>query len=240
MKEVTYPLAFAAGVLSFLSPCVLPLVPSYVSFITGMSFEELTSAADKARVRRLTITNSIAFILGFSVVFIALGASTSYVGQLFRQYQDEIRIVGGILVIIFGLFIMGLFRMDFLMREKKFRLGGRPSGYLGAFTVGLVFSAGWTPCIGPILGSILLYATSQGSTTLGLKLLSIYSLGLALPFLLSALAINTFLSYSKTIQKFMKPIMFLSGLVLIAFGVLLLMDKVSQLSTYFPDLGIDL
>jgi cytochrome c-type biogenesis protein len=240
MTEVTYPLAFAAGVLSFLSPCVLPLVPSYVSFITGMSFEELTEEADKARIRRLTITNSLAFVLGFSVVFIALGASTSYVGQMFRLYQDEIRIVGGVLVIIFGLFIMGLFKMDFLMREKKFHLQGRPSGYLGVFVVGLVFAAGWTPCIGPILGGILLYATSQGSTALGLKLLSIYSLGLAIPFLLSALAINSFLSYSKKIQKYMRAIMLVSGLVLIAFGVLLLTDKVSELANYFPDLGIEL
>ncbi len=240
MTEVTYPLAFAAGVLSFLSPCVLPLVPSYVSFITGMSFEEMTKETDKARVRRLTIVNSVAFILGFSVVFVALGASTSYIGQLFRQYQDEIRVVGGVVVILFGLFIMGYFRLDFLMREKKFHLQGQPSGYFGVFVVGLVFAAGWTPCIGPILGGILLYATSQGSTALGLKLLSIYSLGLAIPFLLSALAINSFLCYSKTIQRYMKGIMFVSGLVLIAFGVLLLTDKVSQLATYFPDLGIDL
>jgi len=240
MNEVTYPLAFAAGVLSFLSPCVLPLVPSYVSFITGMSFEELTCDADRARVRRLTITNSLAFVMGFSVVFIALGASTSYVGQLFREYQDLLRVAGGILVIVFGLFIAGLFKLDFLMREKKLHLQGRPSGYLGAFAVGLVFSAGWTPCIGPILGGILLYATSQGSTALGLKLLAMYSLGLAVPFLLSALAINSFLCYSKLIARHMRPIMLLSGLVLIAFGVLLLMDKVSELAGYFPDFGIDM
>jgi cytochrome c-type biogenesis protein len=240
MTEVTYPLAFLAGVLSFLSPCVLPLVPSYISFITGMSFEEMTEAADTRRVRLLTITNSLAFVLGFSVVFIALGASTSYVGQLFRQYQDEIRIAGGVLVIIFGLFIAGLFKPGFMMKEKKFHLTGRPSGYMGAFVVGLVFAAGWTPCIGPILGGILLYATSQGSMALGFKLLSVYSLGLALPFLLSALAINTFLSYTKVLNRYMKPIMLLSGLVLIAFGVLLLMDKVSEVATYFPDIGINL
>ena len=240
MTEVTYPLAFLAGVLSFLSPCVLPLVPSYISFITGMSFEEMTEAADTGRVRLLTITNSLAFVLGFSVVFIAMGASTSYVGQIFRQYQDEIRVAGGVLVIIFGLFIAGLFKPGFMMKEKKFHLSGRPTGYLGAFVVGLVFAAGWTPCIGPILGGILLYATSQGSMALGFKLLSVYSLGLALPFLLSALAINTFLSYTKVLNRYMKPIMLLSGLVLIAFGVLLLMDKVTELARYFPDIGINL
>ncbi len=240
MTEATYPLAFLAGVISFLSPCVLPLVPSYLSFITGMSFEEMTEAADTRRVRLLTITNSLAFVLGFSVVFIAMGASTSYVGHIFRQYQDEIRVAGGVLVIIFGLFIAGLFKPGFMMKEKKFHLTGRPSGYLGAFVVGLVFAAGWTPCIGPILGGILLYATSQGSTALGFKLLSVYSLGLALPFLLSALAINTFLSYTKVLNRYMKPIMLLSGLVLIAFGVLLLMDKVTELARYFPDIGINL
>jgi len=240
MTEVTFPLAFLAGVLSFLSPCVLPLVPSYISFITGMSFEEMTEAADTRRVRLLTITNSLAFVLGFSVVFIAMGASTSYVGHIFRQYQDEIRVAGGVLVIIFGLFIAGLFKPGFMMKEKKFHLTGRPTGYLGAFMVGLVFAAGWTPCIGPILGGILLYATSQGSMALGFKLLSVYSLGLALPFLLSALAINTFLSYTKVLSRYMKPIMLLSGLVLIAFGVLLLMDKVTELAGYFPDIGINL
>jgi cytochrome c-type biogenesis protein len=241
MTEVTYPLAFAAGVLSFLSPCVLPLVPSYVSFITGMSFEELTSeGADTSRVRLLTITNSLAFILGFSVIFIALGASTSYVGMLFREYQEQIRIVGGVLVILFGLFITGVFKTDFLMRERKFHISGTPSGYLGTFAVGIVFAAGWTPCIGPILGGILLYATSQGSTALGLKLLAMYSLGLAIPFFISALAINTFLSYSKSLRRHMRPIMILSGLVLIAFGVLLLMDKVSRLATYIPDIGAEL
>jgi len=239
MNEVTYPLAFAAGVLSFLSPCVLPLVPSYVSFITGMSFEELTQGADTSRIRKLTILNSLAFIFGFSMVFIALGASTSFIGQVFREYQDQIRIAGGILVIFFGLFIAGVFKMNFLMREKKFHMSGRPSGYLGTFLVGVVFAAGWTPCVGPILGGILLYATSQGSATLGLKLLAMYSLGLAIPFFLSALAINTFLSYVKSVNKYMKPLMIISGLVLIAFGVLLLTDKVSQLSQYFPDLGID-
>jgi cytochrome c-type biogenesis protein len=194
--------------------------------------------SEASRIRRLTITNSLAFIAGFSIVFIALGASTSFVGQLFRQYQDQIRMVGGVLVIIFGIFITGVFNLSFLMRERKFHLSGRPAGYIGAAVVGVVFAAGWTPCIGPILGSILLYATSQGSTTLGLKLLALYSLGLAVPFFLSALAINSFLSYSKVLYKFMKPIMLISGVVLVGFGVLLVLDKVSELANYAPDIGL--
>ncbi|GAB4388496.1 MAG: cytochrome c biogenesis protein CcdA [Thermodesulfovibrionales bacterium] len=240
MNEVSYPLSFAAGVLSFLSPCVLPLVPSYLTFITGMSFEDLTSAENRKRARVLTITNSLVFILGFSAVFLALGASSSLIGQWLFHYQEWIRIIGGILVIIFGVFIAGFIRMDFLMRERKFHLKGKPAGYVGTFVIGMTFAAGWTPCIGPILGSILVYASSQGSAAYGLKLLSVYSLGLAIPFFLSSLAFNSFLSYTKVIGKYMRAIMMVSGLILIAFGILLLTNQVSELSALLPDFGIDL
>lgn len=239
MTEATYPLSFAAGVLSFLSPCVLPLVPSYVTFITGMSFDELTSMENRSRVRRLTIVNSVIFILGFSAVFLALGASSSLLGQWLALYQDWIRIIGGVVVIIFGLFIAGFLKMDFLMKERKFHLQGRPAGYLGTFVIGMTFAAGWTPCIGPILGSILLVASSKGSTIYGIKLLSVYSLGLAVPFFVSGLAFNTFLSYTKTAYRHMRTIMVVSGILLIAFGVLLLTNKVRELTGYFPDLGIN-
>ena len=238
MNDVSYSISFLAGVLSFLSPCVLPLVPSYVSFITGVSFEDLTRSSDKARIRFLTMTNSLAFIFGFSAIFISLGASSSAIGQFLFNYQDSIRIIGGILMIIFGLFIIGFLKMDFLMRDKKFHLSGRPSGYAGAFLIGMTFAAGWTPCIGPILGSILLYASTKGSAIYGIKLLSIYSLGLAIPFFISSLAFNSFLSYSKKIQRYMRVIMIISGLLMIFFGIMLLMNKVSQLTNYFPDLGI--
>jgi cytochrome c-type biogenesis protein len=240
MKDVSYSISFLAGVLSFLSPCVLPLVPSYVSFVTGISFEDLTKGSDKARVRYLTITNSLAFIFGFSAIFISLGASSSAIGRFLFNYQDPIRIIGGILIIVFGLFIAGFLKMDFLMRDKKFHLSGRPSGYLGAFVIGMTFAAGWTPCIGPILGSILLYASTKGSAVYGIKLLAIYSLGLAVPFFVSSLAFNSFLSYSRKIQRYMRVIMIISGLLMIIFGILLLMDKVSQLTNLFPDLGISI
>ena len=240
MNEVSYPLSFAAGVLSFLSPCVLPLVPSYLTFITGMSFEELSSAENRKRTRLLTISNSVVFVLGFSAVFLALGASSSLIGQWLFQYQDWIRIIGGVLVIIFGIFIAGFIRLDFLMKEKKFHLRGRPAGYVGTFAIGMTFAAGWTPCIGPILGSILVYASSQGSAAYGLKLLSVYSLGLAIPFLISSLAFNTFLSYTKVVGRYMRVIMIISGLILIAFGVLLLTNQVTELSALLPDFGIEL
>ena len=238
MKDVTYPLAFLAGVLSFLSPCVLPLVPSYVSFITGLSFKELTTSIDRKKIRYLTIMNSLAFICGFSFVFVTLGVSSSAIGVFLFKYIDIIRIIGGIIVIFFGLFIAGILKLDFLMPEKKIHLIGKPAGYIGTFIIGMTFAAGWSPCIGPILGTILLYAGSKGSAIYGLKLLSVYSLGLAIPFFVSSLAINTFLSYSPKISKYMKFIMNLSGLLLIIFGIMLLTDQIKILGRLIPDFGI--
>jgi cytochrome c-type biogenesis protein len=239
MKDVSFPLAFLAGIFSFLSPCVLPLVPSYVSFITGVSFEDLKEGTDRKKIRFLTITNSLAFICGFSLVFVALGASSSAVGKFFFDYQDWIRIVGGVLVIFFGLFVSGIIKMDFLTRERKFHVSGKPAGYIGSFFVGMTFAAAWTPCIGPILGTILLYASSHGSAAYGFKLLAAYSLGLALPFFLSSLMFNTFLSYSAKIRKYMRVVMLSSGALLIVFGILLLTNNVRLLTALFPDIGIN-
>ncbi|MCL4491278.1 MAG: cytochrome c biogenesis protein CcdA [Nitrospirae bacterium] len=234
MKDISFPLAFLAGVLSFLSPCVLPLVPAYVSFITGLSLDELKSAPRLSKA----MGNTIAFVLGFSTIFISLGASSSLIGGLFIKYQDYLRIAGGILTIVFGLFIAGFVKLDFLMKEKRFHLDKGPAGYAGAFLIGMSFAAGWTPCIGPILGTILIYASSQASASYGLKLLSVYSLGLAIPFILATLAVNVFLSYTKKIYRFMRWIMIVNGLILIAFGIMLLTNRMGQLAGLFPDLGI--
>jgi cytochrome c-type biogenesis protein len=238
MKDISFPLAFLAGVLSFLSPCVLPLLPSYVSFITGISFKDLTAGVDRKQVRYLTITNSVAFISGFSAVFMALGVSSSAVGSFLFQYLDLLRIIGGILVIIFGIFISGFLKLDFLMKDKKIHLGGKPAGYLGTFIIGMTFAAGWSPCIGPMLGTILVYAGSKGSAVYGLKLLAVYSLGLAVPFFVSALAINSFLSYSKKIVRYMRVIMIISGVLLVVFGIMLLTDQVRYIAGLFPGFGI--
>ncbi len=239
MNEVSFPLAFLAGILSFLSPCVLPLVPSYLSFITGLTFEDLTEGIDRKKIRSLTIKSSLAFIFGFSSIFITLGASSSVVGSFLFNYQDWIRIIGGILVIFFGLFVAGFLKLDFLTRERKLHLSGKPAGYVGTFFIGMTFAAAWTPCIGPILGTILVYAGSQGSASFGLKLLAVYSLGLAIPFMLSSLGFNTFLSYSAKIRKYMRAVMIISGLLLMIFGVLLLTNNVRQLSSLLPNFGIN-
>ena len=238
MSEIGYITALLGGILSFLSPCVLPLIPSYVSFITGISFEDFKTG-DKARIRKLTIINSSAFVLGFSTVFILLGVSSSYIGNLFAVYYDQVRIIGGIIIILFGLYVMGVLKLNFLALDKRIHLQSKPRGYFGAFIVGLTFGAGWTPCIGPILGSILFIASTTGSAMQGFKLLLVYSAGLAIPFVTTALLINTFLSHFSAIQKYMRLIMILSGLLLIGFGIILLTDNVPLLLDMAPDLGVE-
>jgi cytochrome c-type biogenesis protein len=236
-QDITLSLSFLAGLLSFFSPCVLPLIPSYISFITGLSLKELTTFSNKKKTQLTIIAHSIAFILGFSIIFIGLGISTSIIGNLLFVYQDYLRIIGGFLVIIFGLFIAGIVRLDFLMGIKKLNIEKKPVGYLGSFIVGIAFSAGWSPCIGPILGTILIYASTQGSSLYGFKLLTAYSLGLAIPFFLSSIGINIFLVHSKRIFKHMRLITLISGIILIIFGILLLTDKVRVISTLFPTIS---
>ena len=238
MSEIGYITAFLGGLLSFLSPCVLPLIPSYVSFITGISFEDFKHG-DKERIRRLTLINSSSFVIGFSTVFVLLGVSSSFVGKFLAVYYDYIRIIGGIIVIILGLYVMGVLKLNFLASEKRVHLQTKPRGHFGSFIVGLTFGAGWTPCIGPILGSILLIASTTGSAMQGFKLLLVYSLGLAIPFMATSLAINSFLAHFSAIQKYMRVIMILSGLLLIGFGIILLTDKVYVLLNLAPDLGVE-
>ncbi len=234
MTEITFPLAFIAGFMSFLSPCVLPLVPVYISFISGLSIEEIRQSKSMPK----TFLSTIAFISGFSTIFVILGASSSFLGSLLLEYQSYIRTVGAILTILFGLFFTGILRLDFLMRERRFHIHKGPTGYIGAFLIGISFAAGWTPCIGPILGTILIYASSQASASFGLQLLGAYSAGLAIPFLVTTFAINAFFTYTRKLDKFIKIITITSGLVLIAFGILLLTDKLGYLASFFPDLGV--
>lgn len=231
-QQVSFLYAFIAGVLSFLSPCVLPLFPSYVTFITGLTLEEFAASEGRWRVSYLTFFNSLFYILGFSAVFVALGASATFIGQFLYDYQNVIMKLGGVLIIIFGLFISGIIKMDFLQREKKIYLMQKPAGYFGSFLVGATFAFAWTPCVGPILSSILLYASTKHKITEGVFLLSAYSLGLGLPFFLSSMALNTFISHYEKLRKYYRYIMIISGILLIIVGILILTDHFRRLSGY--------
>jgi cytochrome c-type biogenesis protein len=220
--------AFGAGVLSFLSPCVLPLVPSYLSFVTGMSLEDLQEGLN----RRTTLIHSLLFVAGFTGIFLLLGASASFLGQFLRAYEAWIARVGGVIIILLGLHLAGAFRVTPLMREKRIHLNDKPAGYLGTLGVGAAFGAGWTPCIGPVLGAILTYAASQDQFWSGVGLLFVYSLGLAVPFLLSSLALDAFLRAFARFRRFLPVVQVASGILLIILGLLLLTGTFSALTVY--------
>jgi cytochrome c-type biogenesis protein len=237
-QTIPFMIAFSAGFLSFVSPCVLPLVPSYLAYITGMSLDELTQDDPGRQIRWLTIRNSTLFILGFSTVFISFGASATAAGQLLLNYQEPIRQVGGVLVVLFGLYIMGILKLPFFMSEKRFRFHRKPSGHVGTFLVGVAFAAGWTPCVGPILGAILLYASTSDSVVQGVWLLTFYSLGLGLPLFLSALGLNIFLEQSKRIRTYMRGITLVSGLFLIVVGVMIFTNSFFTLTAFLTEHGV--
>jgi cytochrome c-type biogenesis protein len=220
MNSVTFPVAFLAGLLSFFSPCVLPLIPSYLSYITGLTLKHLTD--NKSETRRLTVVNSLVFILGFSLVFIALGAAASFAGQWLFRYRDLIRVIGGWLIIFLGVSFLGVFKLKFLEVEKRLNIKVTSKGYRRSFLVGIIFAAAWTPCVGPILGSILALAGSTGTAGQGALLLAFYSLGFGLPFFLASLAVDSLLVYLKKLGKYMWVINLASGLFLILIGLLLL------------------
>ena len=231
-REISALIAFSAGLLSFISPCVLPLVPSYITYITGVSFKELTDAKSRSRLRWVTVSHSLLFIMGFSAIFILMGASASYLGQVLARYQYWMMKGGGVLIIILGIHFTGIINLPFLQMERRFELRGKPLGYVGSFLVGIVFAAGWTPCIGPILSTILLYAGTSQSFSKGLLLLTVYSLGLGFPFFLSSLAFNSFLSAFERIKRYMRVITLVSGLFMIAIGILFLTDTFREINTY--------
>ena len=237
LPEVSIFIAFSAGVLSFVSPCVLPLVPSYITYITGVSFHELTGSESKSKLRWVTTFHSLLFITGFSTVFIIMGASASYVGQLLAQYQTWVMKVGGVLIIILGIHFTGLITLPFLQMEKRLEIRKKPLGYLGSFFVGIIFAAGWTPCIGPILSTILIYASTSKNFYTGILLLTIYSTGLGVPFFLSSLAFNSFLSTFEKIKRYMRVITLVSGLFLIGIGILMLTDTFQEINQYLNTLA---
>jgi cytochrome c-type biogenesis protein len=204
------------------------LVPSYLSFVTGMSLEDLQEGLD----RRATLVHSLLFVGGFTGIFLILGASASFLGQFFRAYEVWISRIGGLIIVVLGLHLAGAFNLTPLMREKRVHLNDKPAGYLGTLGVGAVFGAGWTPCIGPVLGAILTFAASQEQFWSGVSLLFVYSLGLAVPFLLSALALDGFLRVFARFRRFLPAVQVASGALLVVLGVLLLTGTFSALTTY--------
>jgi cytochrome c-type biogenesis protein len=228
-------IALTAGLLSFLSPCVLPLVPSYLSFVTGMTLDDLQENADRTHV----VVHSLLFVAGFSAVFIVMGATASFLGAFLAVNQDWVARVGGLLIIVLGLHLLGVFRIAPLMRERRVHLSDKPAGYVGTVAVGAAFGAGWTPCIGPVLGGILTLAGTRETVWSGVGLLSVYSLGLAVPFLLAALALDRFLATFKRFRAWIPWMERAAGALLLLLGVLLVTGSFTLLTgwltRYTPD-----
>ena len=225
MEKTSLFIAFGAGILSFFSPCILPLIPAYISFITGLSLDELRLPGDKrSNVESLQkiLRQTILFVLGFSFIFVALGATASYLGEVISQHERMIRIVGGSVIIFLGLHVTGVFNIRQLEYEKKLHLSSKPANIFGAFVIGMVFAIGWTPCVGPALAAILGLAGTQKTIGKGIMLLSAYSIGLGLPFILTALAMNAFLNLFSKVRRYIKTISIITGLLLIGVGILII------------------
>ncbi len=214
-------ISFTAGILSFLSPCILPLIPAYLSYITGASVENVREGVNYKK----NLLLSVVFVLGFTVVFTALGASATWLGKTLLMKQDAVRISGAALVILFGLHLTGILKIKQLYGQKKISAGKITSGYAGAFIIGMVFAFGWTPCVGPVLASILIMASAEESVARGIFLLFSYSLGIGVPFILTAAAVNKMLNVFTRIKKHYRKIEVFTGLLLIAIGILLLFNK---------------
>ncbi len=235
--DITYLVAFTAGILSFFSPCVLPLIPSYITYITGLSFGQLNEAHPGYRVRWTVLFHTLVFVLGFSTVFISLGALAAVASSTFQEHLQQgmvwLQRVGGVLIFLFGLHMSGIFHFGILLGEKRVQIHQKPAGFFGTFLVGLAFAAGWTPCIGPILGGILMMVagTSQNYTQ-GVLLLTVYSAGLGIPFIIAGLLFHGFLSFFNRFRKYIRITEIVTGLLLMAVGVMLFFGYFAVLSGY--------
>jgi cytochrome c-type biogenesis protein len=225
--------AFAAGLLSFLSPCVLPLVPSYIGFLTGMSLPEM------AVRRRVALGHALLFVLGFSLVFMLLGATATALGRALNYYQQWLQRIGGALIILFGLVCLGVVKARFLSQERRLQVEQKPVGYLGSALVGMAFGAGWTPCIGPVLGAILGLAATSQDLTRGLLLLGVYSAGLAVPFLLAAVALEAFLDWFQRFRPYLPWVMRVSGALLVVVGILMVTGEFTRLAGWLQQFTPD-
>ncbi len=230
---LSFMVAFVAGLLSFLSPCVLPLVPSYVGFITGMTLPEVGGR------RAAALTHALLFVAGFSLVFVLLGASATALGRALNHYQVWLQRVGGVLIILFGLLCLGVFKLRLVNQERRLHLERKPVGYLGSALVGIAFGAGWTPCIGPVLGGILGLAATSSDVSRGMQLLAVYSAGLAIPFLIAAVAVESFLEWFQRFRGYLPWVMRLSGILLVVVGILLVTGEFTRLATWLQGLTPD-
>ena len=234
--SVSFALAFAAGVVSFLSPCVLPLAPSYVTFVTGMSLDDL-AGGDRRGARRQAALHAALFILGFTIVFVALGATATVFGAAIRRSLPAIQQVGGVVIVLFGLYLLGALRIPALMREGRVHLAKKPGGRLGSVLVGVAFGAGWTPCIGPVLASILLYAGMKASMAEGMLLLAVYAIGLGIPFFLVAVAFNWFLAGARVVRGRLRMLERIAGAFMVVVGAMLASGRFAVLSNYLAGFG---
>ena len=223
-------IAFVAGLLSFLSPCVLPLVPSYLGFVTGLTFDEMSGR------RRIAMVHAALFVLGFTLIFLLFGASATALGRVLKYYEVWIQRVGGGLIVLFGLYCLGVFRVGFLDRDSRVHLDRKPLGYLGSVLVGMTFAAGWTPCIGPILGGVYTLAATEEQLGRGMVLLASYSLGLGVPFLASAFAVETFLDWFQRFRKHIRWVQRVSGLLLLLVGILLMTGQFTRMAAWLQSL----
>jgi cytochrome c-type biogenesis protein len=230
MLDVSVGAALLAGLLSFVSPCVLPIVPPYLAWLAGVSFDELRDEAPGAEQRRRVIIAAFAFVLGFATVFIALGATASVIGKTIAQYFDTLAIVAGVLIIIMGLHFLGVFRIGMLYREARVQVDRKPAGPLGAYVIGLAFAFGWTPCVGPVLAAILFIAGSEGTALRGAALLGAYSLGIGIPFLLAAIFASRFLGWAARFKKHMRKVEMAMGGLLVLTGILFITGQMSAFS----------
>ena len=232
MTEISYFYVVLAGLLSFLSPCVLPIVPGYLCFLAGTSLDKIASGEDASKERNVFYF-ALSFVFGFSTVFILLGASATLLSGLIYEYLDILRIVGGIIIIIFGIHFMQIVQLPFLNRDTRYQIESYRPGIVGSYVIGLSFAFGWTPCIGPILGSVLSIAASSETVTYGIVLLMLYSAGLGIPFLLAAYAINGFMRFLTKIRNYIRVIEIFTGVLLVIFGILILTNRIQELAFFF-------
>ena len=228
-ESISYSAALIAGLLSFFSPCILPLIPAYFTFITGFSLDELTEARG-TRVRVRIILSTLSYVLGFSMIFILMGASASFLGGAIFEYRDWIRIIGGVAIMLFGIHMTGLLRFKALEFERRLNIQKKPLHFLGTFIVGMAFGAGWSPCIGPLLGSILIVAGNQDTVAQGIGLLSVYAAGLAIPFLVLSIFIDSLIALIKKVSWSIKYINMTAGVLLLILGLLLVTNKLNLIS----------